>query len=1321
VTPTPKRRHLHRVRRWIQAIFATAIILLALGVGVIRLALPWIAAHPQHIANYLGKRLNRPVAIGSIEATWQTNGPLLSLRNVRLEPGKAGEQPFVIPQAELKVDGFAWLYRGRSLSEFRLVGLDLDLARDAAGNWALRGLNSGGTDDSQQNQLFDLGGLVLRDLHLRVNDAMTGRHLEVAADEVRLINDGSIHRAGARIRNSQGKAEPVDVVVEYDSDAHSGEAYLGGKNLDLAELLHDFPVTGTNVLSGAGRVQLWTSWRDDRLSAARAEVDLNGVVLEAAQPVVVNDKSAIAPRSAFDHIAFGARWQRDDGDWNADIADLVVDRQGIASRSARFHAEHRSGDSDTNLGYTATGERIELNTLVAVAILSDACPPALRSWLYAANPDGIVENAALRLDNDHDYDVSADLDDLTWHPVGRIPGVDGLTGKLLGDQDALTFRFPAHRAFGIELPHVFRHQLQFSEFSGAIAAYRMEALAAIKKADGPETLPRPSWRVETDRLVFEGDRYGGELRGGAEIHDDGTRPGLDVSALVTHAEVPASHLFWPLNIMPRPAMAWLDRALDGGHLADARAVIHGDLGDWPFRNFAGRFEARADIEDLRLKYLNEWPVAEHVHVLADFVNVGLHVDIDGGSVQSNKITAATADISDLGESQLDLNIDAQGAGHDLLTFVKATPIGQRFAAQLLGVEIGGQGKVNLRLGIPVKQADQFKMTGTANLLASDLSDSKYGLHFEKANGVVRFGRDGFAASDLSTTYEGQPARFGLLVGGFTADTQHVVEARLDANAPARSVLAYAPVLQPYANYINGNANWNASFSADGEAGTPGSQRMIITSNLRGVALTLPEPLKKDADRELPLRVTLGLPFAGGSLDLKLGDVMQVHGRLPTVLEPFAANVAFGTTNTATALPARGFLITGAVPRLDLSGWMEFANSDGGSGSSDNGMLAGIDLGAATLSAYERDFGETRFGLKTSSTGLDISLKGAKVDGTLRVPATDLHRLGITAQFAKLHWPELPDNENGSVSGENPGALPPLHIHVDDFKLGEANFGEATVESFPSGEGTHFEQVSTHSDNVEMRARGDWTGRSTADHSTFTIDFSAHNLGHMLDAFGNKGVVDGGATVAHIEGSWTGAPSAFALARLDGTLKVSVKEGRIPEYDPGAVRIFGLLNLAAIPRRLAFDFGDLFKSGYSFDSIEGLFTLKDGNAFTSNLTIKSPMADMILTGRMGLKAKDWDQIIDVTPHVGATLAIGGGLLGGPVGIAAGVLLQGVFRNQIAAVTRAKYKVSGSWKEPTVTVVAKDRAKPRKSDEKSPDGKTNDAKALDEPQPDPQRGR
>ncbi|HEX4480285.1 MAG TPA: AsmA-like C-terminal region-containing protein, partial [Rudaea sp.] len=203
--------------------------------------------------------------------------------------------------------------------------------------------------------------------------------------------------------------------------------------------------------------------------------------------------------------------------------------------------------------------------------------------------------------------------------------------------------------------------------------------------------------------------------------------------------------------------------------------------------------------------------------------------------------------------------------------------------------------------------------------------------------------------------------------------------------------------------------------------------------------------------------------------------------------------------------------------------------------------------------------------------------------------------------------------------------------------------------------------------------------------------SAHNLGRMLGSFGYAGVVDNGETVAHMEGSWSGAPSNFALARLDGTLNVSVKSGRIPEARPGAGRIFGLFNLASLPRRLTLDFGDFFKSGFSFDSITGNFMLKNGNAYTSDLLVKGPAADIAVNGRTGLKSKDYDQTMEITPHVGGTLVVGGALIAGPVGAGVGAVLQGVFKN----VTRNRYSVTGSWDKPVMTLLAREKiGTPRK---------------------------
>jgi uncharacterized protein YhdP len=236
-----------------------------------------------------------------------------------------------------------------------------------------------------------------------------------------------------------------------------------------------------------------------------------------------------------------------------------------------------------------------------------------------------------------------------------------------------------------------------------------------------------------------------------------------------------------------------------------------------------------------------------------------------------------------------------------------------------------------------------------------------------------------------------------------------------------------------------------------------------------------------------------------------------------------------------------------------------------------------------------------------------------------VPRADLATRGLTLQFEKLHWPESDTQARGDTRPTDPSQLPPLHIWVRDLKLGAASFGEARIETQPMPGGLRIEQFDARSPTLTMRASGDWKLVDGAERSGLDITLSSESLGKMLESLGYSGVIDGGQTVARIRGSWLGSPAHFGLANIDGELSGEVGEGRILNVDPGAGRIFGLVNFSAIPRRLSLDFRDFFQTGMAFDSIRGSFTLVDGSAHTANLEIKGPAADIRISGRTGLRA------------------------------------------------------------------------------------------------------
>ena len=69
---------------------------------------------------------------------------------------------------------------------------------------------------------------------------------------------------------------------------------------------------------------------------------------------------------------------------------------------------------------------------------------------------------------------------------------------------------------------------------------------------------------------------------------------------------------------------------------------------------------------------------------------------------------------------------------------------------------------------------------------------------------------------------------------------------------------------------------------------------------------------------------------------------------------------------------------------------------------------------------------------------------------------------------------------------------------------------------------------------------------------------------------------------------------------------------------------GVLNLQALPRRLALDFRDVFYEGFAFDSVAGHVNIDRGMATTRNLQIKGVNAVVQLEGSADI-AKETQQL------------------------------------------------------------------------------------------------
>ena len=1261
------RRRLRKLRFFLQAAFVTLVISAAVIVAIAQLALPWLADNPKRVEGWLSGQLHRKVTIGHLTSQWTPAGPRLIFDDLRIAATDAGEAELRLPRSELAINLFAAFERNLAWNEFRVVGLDLVLSRAADGQWKLRGLDLEG-NAGDETSMGSLGAVVLVDMKLAVRVPSHAIDLDLRIPQLRVVNRGHITRVVGQVGTANSESSPLSLVADIDLGEHSGRMYVDGHDLDIGELSGAHTPGGIAVVAARGDLQFWAAWKAGQLNETQLKLALGQIILQSSTEIQVDDKVAVLARSALDHLALSARWQRQPSGWRFDLADFSAGPSEASAPKGRLIAEYASADP-ASTHVRASG--LELDGFGTLAMLSDAVPERLRRWLYLANPQCDVDSLDLRWSNIDDFDVDAMVSRFSSRPAAAIPGIDRLSARLRGDSQAVWLEVPEQQT-RIDYPMVFRKPFEFARFGGDLVAWPDDE----------------GWRVRSHRFDVVGDGFAAALHGGIGIPRDGTRPFLDVYTFVSNANVDAAKLFWAVNVMPPATVDWLDRALVVGEVTEGRALARGDLDSWPFDDNTGRFDARAELTGLKLDFLPDWPIGENLEVSARFINNGMQASARTGTSMAISLDAVDATIADFHAPVLELSVDAHATGKDLLRYLRTTPVGADHVDYLRGLGIGGKGVAHIDLDVPLQHHENLSLDGYVDLSSANLDESTWDLHFTEANGRVHFGRSGVLADALETRLDGFPVTLGIAIGNSAKDPDNSFEASLHGVLPAASVFAKATDLAPALTSFPGQAEWNIDLAIGSAAGPAKDRKTLrLQSDLVGIAMNLPAPLGKSAEARLPFQLTLEMPLIGQPFSAGLGDILQITGRMPGLDAPLAARLDLGPVTPTKELPVSGLVIDGHAKSFDIGGWIGLFSDGGGGGE----LLRGIDIDVDEVLMAGRSFAKLHLALTPDGETMKIDVSGDSLEGNLSVPSVDLRRRGITAQMQRVHFPDpLPGNEGGAALADvAPASIPPLHLWIGHLQLGSTELGEMRLESYPDSDGMRIDLLETKSPNVDVRASGSWTGTAGKNRSHMSLELTAESLGSMLDTFGFAGIIDGGQTVAHIDATWPGSPSAFVLANMTGSLDVSVQEGRILDVEPGAGgRLFGLFSLREIPRRLSLDFSDLFKSGMSFNSIKGSFALADGNARTSNLHITSPAADIAISGRTGLRDKDYDQEMIVTPRAGVALPVVGALAGGPVGAAAGLVMQTLLGKSINRAARSRYRVTGSWEKPKIILIGKD---------------------------------
>ena len=1280
-----------RVLRRCAYAVAGVVALGAVALTGLRLLLPELEYYRPEIERWVSRVTERQVAFESIDAHWRGWTPVFRLEGVRLAGGGPADAPAAgdatddairLASLSFSIDPLESLRSGAlQPREITASGASLAVVRRSDGSFSVKQLGElapagPGAGDRLAKWVSSQPRISLfasRIVWIEERLGMTAVPLNGLT--LHLEHEGDRHRVSGSFEPP--RAGRVDFAMEVAGDplssSWSASTYLSASDVDVARLGLDAERLGVEAVSGVVSATAWSTWTGGRFVEAQGTV-------RARTPGVMQG----GIWRQLDEASASFKVVRTPEGWTIDAHDLAVATPDGSWPRSRVGAKWTPPGDGRDGAVVLSAEYVRIEDLVALIATPGAGPPAnpVLNALFEAAPSGAIE----------DLHVSAPLagriDLARARARGRFtetrlqPGdwpisVEAASGWFEANDQGLVTTVESG-VLHVNAPRWLAMPLRGEAFTGTFAA--------LPSPDGVRV------RLEESRLATPA---GIVTATGSVLAPRGEgKPELSAAFSLGRSKVDAAHALLADGVLPEPVLRWLRAAMPDGDIRGAQVLVHGDLSGMPWDAGGGTFEAVVDLALPTLRYANGWPELTEVSATVRFDGPRLDARVESGRIFESTVREATIAIEDVGAAVPVLEVAGrvEGDSADAVRYLSRSPLRARFSPAIDTYAVRGAAGLDLRLTRPLKgERRSTAVEGEIALVDNRIDGPGLGRGAEAVNGTIAF-RGGTIESDaLSATWLREPLR---AVIGASPDPAHAARLSIDGRVTRRMLATWLderglsgrspPGGSGLLGRLDGEAPWSVVVDIP-RAGTGRAVELRAATELAGISLDLPPPFGKASGATRTLRVETSIsPGKERIVGVRFADLASAaFGLVPRADGLRLARGAVRLGPGDSPLPdASGVTVQGRLPALDAGTWYELLQSvrslrTSRANAPPAGQVLDVSIEADSVTAIGTRFPATRIRAARDEDGSwRIELDGRGLAGTIRVPL-DLDAGPIVTDFTRFVF----DPEAVVTAGErrrlDPRTLPALSFSTRSFVLGELDLGRVAFSVVPAGPGMQLERLAVQADSFRAEATGSWSRDGAEERTEFNLRMHGDKLGDMLDSLGFDGsVVAGGTTDISLRGSWTGAPADFELERLAGVMHFLSTDGRLTRIEPGVTgRVFGLLTITSLPRRLILDFSDLFKDGFEYDRTEGSFALEKGNAYTEDLFIEGDTARFEIVGRTGLEAEDYDQLVTVIPKISSTLPLV------PLWLAQKILDRNVFDKAFAY----QYMITGPWSQPSVELV------------------------------------
>jgi uncharacterized protein YhdP len=411
-------------------------------------------------------------------------------------------------------------------------------------------------------------------------------------------------------------------------------------------------------------------------------------------------------------------------------------------------------------------------------------------------------------------------------------------------------------------------------------------------------------------------------------------------------------------------------------------------------------------------------------------------------------------------------------------------------------------------------------------------------------------------------------------------------------------------------------------------------------------------------------------------------------------------------NEPATLPDRaGIVLAGNMPVLEFERWQAvIADTPAPAGASAGGGASGtpgsVPAGAAAPGASASASASAVVGANMKITALDV---GGRRFHDLSIRATA--RSGVWAgtvearEFAgEAQWrpdgrgrvqarlKHLTLNED-RAPGTAPAQaaaqreLPALDVVAEDFVVQERRFGKLELIAANEGREWRIEKLQLSSPDGTLAVDGVWQSWAARPSVNVNLKLDVSDVGKYLERLGFPNLMQGGRAKMEGRVGWAGNPQSVDFPTLTGNLSLSAEKGQFLKADAGMAKLLGVLSLQSL---VTLDLRDLFREGFSYDTIGGTGTITKGVMAVQDFRMKGASAAVNMTGTIDLANESQKLHMRVVPSIGdgaSTLA--GFFLANPLLGLGATLLQRLLKDPLGQIFAVEYDVTGTWDEPKVT--------------------------------------